>query len=103
MLKLKVSEFENNNVQRTCTVNKIQRDYNTITHEMNNLRKSSESELVRVNNLSDTRSLEVCSLKSKPNILSDKVKVIDDIVSRKNRLTASAQLNIDAQCEEIIP
>lgn len=80
----KLDEYENSIQQLTTDVNKIKNDFKTVKLDVNELRSSVKSESCRINQLSDTRAQGVVSLKTKTNIMSDKLKEFDDELKKVN-------------------
>ncbi|XP_063435496.1 putative leucine-rich repeat-containing protein DDB_G0290503 [Mytilus trossulus] len=80
----KLDEYENSIQQLTTDVNKIKNDFKTVKLDVNELRSSVKSESYRINQLSDTRAQGVVSLKTKTNIMSDKLKEFDDELKKVN-------------------
>ncbi|CAC5361824.1 unnamed protein product [Mytilus coruscus] len=80
----KLDEYENSIQQLTTDVNKIKNDFKTVKLDVNELRSSVKSESCRINQLSDTRAQGVVSLKTKTNLMSDKLKEFDDVLNKVN-------------------
>ena len=75
-------EYEKNTETLNADVNKIKNNFKHLFGSVSELRTKLKSETIRIDKLSDTRPQGVMSLKTKTNLINDKLKEFDDMLNK---------------------